>query len=66
MATNRAHDTPSGLGVIHELDSGRCPSEPSGLGNIFPLTLNYPGPLLPSEGRAEVTTDNKDVMETRV
>ena len=44
MATNRAHDTPSGLGVIHELDSGRRPSEPSRLRDILSPTLELSRP----------------------
>ena len=41
---NRAHDTPSGLGVIHELDSGRRPLEPSRLRDILSPTLELSRP----------------------
>ena len=44
VTTNRTHYTPSGLGVIHELDSGRCPSEPSRLGDILSPTLELSRP----------------------
>ena len=36
--------TPSGLGVIHELDAGWLPSERSGLGDIFPPDLELSRP----------------------